>query len=182
MQPCFAIAKKISSTLSYIVGEKRINLEERSELAALSLELSSQNDQFVSWCFSGKESACNAGDSGLIPGSGRSPGGGHDKPPPAFLPGESHGQGGLMDYSPWGRRESDTTERVNHHYRPLPYRNASPSAVTPKSHWINLTSVQITACWAQSRMFQIPEPNTTKSPADSRVHFPGKVSRTRAHL
>ena len=30
---------------------------------------------------SGKESACNAGDAGLIPGSGRSPGRGNDKPP-----------------------------------------------------------------------------------------------------
>ena len=28
----------------------------------------------------GKETACNAGDTGLIPGSGRSPGGGHSKP------------------------------------------------------------------------------------------------------
>ena len=28
----------------------------------------------------GKESACNAGDSDLIPGSGRSPGGGHGHP------------------------------------------------------------------------------------------------------
>ena len=28
----------------------------------------------------GKESACNAGDSGLIPGSGRSPGEGHGNP------------------------------------------------------------------------------------------------------
>ena len=28
----------------------------------------------------GKESACNAGDSGLIPGSGRFPGEGHGKP------------------------------------------------------------------------------------------------------
>ena len=27
-----------------------------------------------------KESACNAGDPGSIPGSGRSPGGGHGKP------------------------------------------------------------------------------------------------------
>ena len=27
-----------------------------------------------------KESTCNAGDLGLIPGLGRSPGGGHDKP------------------------------------------------------------------------------------------------------
>ena len=29
----------------------------------------------------GKESACNVGDRGLIPGSGRSPGGGNDNPP-----------------------------------------------------------------------------------------------------
>ena len=28
----------------------------------------------------GKESACNAGDLGTIPGSGRSPGGGHGNP------------------------------------------------------------------------------------------------------
>jgi len=28
----------------------------------------------------GKESSCNAGDLGLIPGLGRSPGGGHDHP------------------------------------------------------------------------------------------------------
>ena len=29
------------------------------------------------WQLSGKESACNAGATGSIPGSGRSPGGGH---------------------------------------------------------------------------------------------------------
>ena len=28
----------------------------------------------------GKESPCNVGDAGLIPGSGRSPGGGHSNP------------------------------------------------------------------------------------------------------
>ena len=28
----------------------------------------------------GKESTCNAGDPGLIPGSGRTPGGGHGNP------------------------------------------------------------------------------------------------------
>ena len=37
----------------------------------------------------GKESACSAGDSGSIPGSGRSPGEGHGKPTPVFLPGNS---------------------------------------------------------------------------------------------
>ena len=37
----------------------------------------------------GKESTCNMGDLGLIPGLGRSPEGGHGKPTPVFLPGES---------------------------------------------------------------------------------------------
>ena len=29
---------------------------------------------------------------------------------PVFLPEESHGQGSLASYSPWGRKELDTTE------------------------------------------------------------------------
>ena len=32
------------------------------------------------------------------------------QPTPAFLPGESHGQRILAGYSPWGHKESDTTE------------------------------------------------------------------------
>ena len=39
-------------------------------------------------------------DVGSIPGSGRSPGGGHRQPSPLFLPGESHGQRSLAGYSP----------------------------------------------------------------------------------
>ena len=35
------------------------------------------------------------------------------KPTPAFLPGESHGQGNLVGYSPLGCKESDTTERLS---------------------------------------------------------------------
>ena len=88
----------------------------------------------------GKESSCNAGDPGSIPGSGRSPGEGigypfqyswaslvaqlvknlptmretwvgkipwrRERPPtPIFWPGEFQGV-----YSPWGSKESDTTE------------------------------------------------------------------------
>ena len=33
------------------------------------------------WQFSGKESTCQAGDAGLIPGLGRSPGKGNGNPP-----------------------------------------------------------------------------------------------------
>ena len=39
----------------------------------------------------GKESACNAGDLGSIPGLGRSPGGAHGNPLQYSLPGEPHG-------------------------------------------------------------------------------------------
>ena len=50
----------------------------------------------------GKESACNAGDMGLIPGSRRSPEKENGYPTPVFLPGESHGQRSLAGYSLWG--------------------------------------------------------------------------------
>ena len=43
-----------------------------------------------------KASACNAGDLGSIPGSGRSPGEGNRQPTPEFLPGESHGRRSLV--------------------------------------------------------------------------------------
>ena len=52
-----------------------------------------------------EESACNAGDMGSIPGSGRSPGEGNGYPPPEFWPGESHGQRNLA-----GCEKSDRTE------------------------------------------------------------------------
>ena len=67
----------------------------------------------------GKACACNAGDPGLIPGSGRSPGDLPSRrnwqPTPAFLPGKSHGRRSLIGYSPWDRKESDTTKRLHFH-------------------------------------------------------------------
>ena len=58
-----------------------------------------------------KVSAWNAGDLGSIPGSGRFPRRRKWQPTPVLLPGESHGWRSLVGYSPWGRKESDTTER-----------------------------------------------------------------------
>ena len=60
-----------------------------------------------------KNSPPNTGDvkyTGSISGSEIDLGGGHGKPTPVFLPGESHGQRSLAGYSPWGRKESDTAE------------------------------------------------------------------------
>ena len=34
------------------------------------------------------------------------------QPTPAFLSGKSHGQRNLAGYSPWGHKESDTTEHT----------------------------------------------------------------------
>ena len=71
----------------------------------------------------GKESASNA-DMGLIPGLGRSPGGGERLPSPVFWPGEFHGL-----YSPRGRKESDTTERLSLSQEPL--RHSTQAAPSP---------------------------------------------------
>ena len=48
----------------------------------------------------GKESICNAGDLGLIPGLGRSPGGGHGNPLQCSWLENPHGQRSLEGYGP----------------------------------------------------------------------------------
>ena len=37
-------------------------------------------------------------------------------PTPVLLPGKSHGQRSLVDCSPWGRQESDTTGQLHLHF------------------------------------------------------------------
>ena len=49
---------------------------------------------------------------GSVPGSGRVQGGGKWQPTPVFMSGKSHGPRSLVGYNPWGRKESDTTERL----------------------------------------------------------------------
>jgi len=39
-------------------------------------------------------------------------------PTPVLLSGKSHGQRSLVGSSPWGRKESDTTERLHFHFSP----------------------------------------------------------------
>jgi len=57
-----------------------------------------------------KEFACSAGDQGSIPGLGMIPWRRKWQPTPVSFPGKSHGQRSLVGCSPWGRKESDTTE------------------------------------------------------------------------
>ena len=60
-----------------------------------------------------EESTCSAGDLSSIPGLGKSPGGGHGYPLQYSCLENPHGWRSLVGYSPWGCKESDTTERLN---------------------------------------------------------------------
>ena len=57
-----------------------------------------------------KNPPANAGDKGLIPGWGRSPGEGSGNPLQYSCLENPHGQRSLAGYSSWGCKESDTTE------------------------------------------------------------------------
>ena len=56
--------------------------------------------------------AGDVGDVGLISGWGRSPGGGIGNPLQYSLLENPMDRGALEGYSPWGRKESDKTERL----------------------------------------------------------------------
>ena len=60
------------------------------------------------------------------------------QPTPVFLPGRSHGQRSLVNYSPWGHKELDLTERVN------TAPSTSPSAGHMHAHHISHIRVPFT--------------------------------------
>ena len=59
-----------------------------------------------------KESACNAGGLGSIPGLGRYPGGEHGYPTQYSCLETPLGQRSLAEYSPWGCKESDMAKHA----------------------------------------------------------------------
>ena len=62
-------------------------------------------------------SVCNAGDPGLIPGLGRSPGEGNSNQlQNSCLENPTDGGAWWATYSPWGGKESDMTERLHFHF------------------------------------------------------------------
>ena len=60
-----------------------------------------------------KEIVCNGGDLGLVPGLGRSTAGGCGNPLQYSCLENAHGQSSLVGYSPWGCKDSDTTEQLS---------------------------------------------------------------------
>ena len=87
----------------------------RSVILNVGKDLSYITDGSVKWCgpfgklgfpggSDGRESTCNAGDLGSIPGFGRSPGGEHGNSLQYSCLKNPHGQRSLMGYSPWVHR------------------------------------------------------------------------------
>ena len=65
---------------------------------------------YLAFGIEGKASACNSGDPGSIPGSGRSPGEGNGNPLQYSCLENPQGQRSLVGCSPWGSKESDVSE------------------------------------------------------------------------
>ena len=76
----------------------------------------SHNLFIVSGGSDGKESACDAGDLGSIPGLGRSPGGAHSNSLQYSCLKNPHRQRSLVGYCPWVHNESDLSERLSTQY------------------------------------------------------------------
>ena len=87
----------------------------------------------------GKESAWSAGDLGSIPGSAGSPGEGNGNPLQYSCLENRMSWGGWWDYSPWGPKESDTTERLSTHRKsckPFPvFLISLPFCLLPPHFW-----------------------------------------------
>ena len=87
----------------------------------------------------GEESACNAGDMGLIPGLGRSPGEGNGNPLQYSCLGKSHGQRNLAGYSPWGRKSRTRVSDFYCYYYLLP----NQSLLKETSHGCSLEGLML---------------------------------------
>ena len=84
----------------------------------------------------GKESACNAGDLGLIPGLEGSPGGGHHNLLKYSCLENPHGQRSLVSYSPWVGKVLGMTE---------PLRSVALKKRLPfETLWIDLKDTVLT--------------------------------------
>ena len=114
------------------------------------------------YCISdGKVSACNVGDLGSIPGLGRYPGEGSGNPPQYSCLEKSHGLRILVCYSPWGLKESDTTEWLHFLFFFTPWKVnltnldsmlKSRDITLPKRLWFFQWSCMDVRVWLQRKL------------------------------
>ena len=68
-----------------------------------------------------------------------------------FLPGKAHGWRSMVGYSPWGRKESDTTERLHFHFFKSPAYKLSFQGLLLETQPKPLWSRELTAGTAQRK-------------------------------
>ena len=78
-----------------VIPLQKVSRERKRKRTLLS------NYPMLPWWLSSKESVCNAGNLGLVPGSGRSPGGENDNPLQYFCLGNPMDREVWWGYSPW---------------------------------------------------------------------------------
>ena len=114
-----------------------------------------------------RESTCNAGDLGSIPELGRSPWRRERQPTSVFWPGEFHGL-----YSPWGSKESGTTERLSLHF-------TTPASSLPPENLSRPPSLGQTASPSQPLLSPVSTLPNPRSPTPAAKE---KQSRSRRPL
>ena len=108
-ETCYYMGSCISVLWGINTGGGRVLLRTRSYSASClsghlhTLVVDSTANDLIGGSV-GKESACDVGELGLIPGLGRSPGGGHGNPRQCPCLENPHGQRSLAGYSPWGHK------------------------------------------------------------------------------
>ena len=90
----------------------------------------------------GKVSARSVGEPGFDPWVRKIPWRRKQQPTPVLLPGKFHGWRSLLGYSPWGHKESDTTEWLHFLFLTL--------TVKKKKVWLN-SSCSYTSKWNYKR-------------------------------
>ena len=104
-------------------------------------------------------------------------------PTPVLLPGKSNGRRGLVGCSPWGRKESDTTERLHFHFSRIGEGNGNPLQCSclenPRdggAWWAAVYGVaqswtrlkRLSSSSSSSTMLQSPKPDSTDTKTDTR--------------
>ena len=135
----------------------------------------------------GKASAYNAGDPGFNPWVRKILWRRKWQPTPILLPGKFHGRRSIVGYSPWGCKESDTTERLHFstreacfYFTPAPSGTLCP-LMPLQSHPAHLCPFTLhTALWRVSSAS--PGPACQYSVNMSPTHLPACCPTTQGHV
>ena len=102
------------------------------------------------------------------------------QPTPVFLPGKSHGRWNLVGYSPWGRKESDTTERPHFLYFNLirsaktPFPNKA-TVMGPEYQDLDFHWRLLFTCWASQVAQWVKNPPATQEKVKVKVKSLSRV-------